>query len=64
MNAETSTNFELDNYNSRFFITGKSKGSGLALYYSNKLNFKDTSISAAIQVFLQGKITLNVWEVN
>ena len=42
VNAEANMNFELDNYNSQFFscIPGKSKGSGLALYYKNNLDFK------------------------
>ena len=69
VNAETSANFELDNYNSHFFscITGKSKGSGLALYYSNKLNFKaDKSFSIRYDHFecMGGKLKTDVGTTN
>ena len=69
VNDETSMNFELDNYNSQFFscITGKSKGSGLALYYKNNLNFKaDKSLTMRYEHFecMGGKLKTDVGYTN
>ena len=69
LSADIQHSFELNNYNSEFFysITGKSKGSGLAIYYKNNLNFKvDRNLTMRCEHFecLGGKLKTDIGFTN
>ena len=65
----TEIKYQLSDYNSEFFssINGKSKGSGLAIYYRKNLNFKiDKSLSMRNEHFecLGGKLKTEIGILN
>ena len=69
VNSEDGANFELENYNSEFYSStaGKSKGSGLAIYYNKNLNFKtDKSFSMRYKHFecIGGKLKTDIGFTN
>ena len=69
LNAGTRHDFEIDKYNSEFLhsIAGKAKGSGLAIYYRNNLNFSvDKSLTYRNNFFecLGGKLKTDIGLVN
>ena len=69
VSLDTQKKYQLPDYNSEFFpsINGKSKGSGLAIYYKNNLNFKiDKSLTTRCEHFecLGGKLKTEIGILN